>query len=1282
MPDSIQRVSNRPMSILILLLLMSTPFLKGSESIERGSGDISISVKADDRLLGPGDDTDIRIWLYEGEGVSATGIPDTWVNLSFDPDTSSVHSIQTDQDGYCTYTYRAPDEIDHTFDVTLVAWIGEGLEHNPNGSVTLHLTFRYQLEILGPKMVLNGSDPVEFSVHVTVNGTPAQFSTMGASSILLVTIVDHSIVDPINGIGRITYGPPNEIGRARIWVSVQGSGYGAERYEIGEAYFDFMIVEEIGPLNITVETDNMNCRRWGSLNLTVRATRGGYPAAGVRIHWSVSRGWLSEQITYTDLNGMSMVHYTATHTDDSMWNGRVNVTVTADDGVETKNAECWFNVWAHTPNWDIDVSYQAYGLQLLPGEDLSIDLCLNGWQRTIWHFIAGVRVDVVIYDTGENEYARKTILENINIDPLKYYFELEKEQVLLIPDRMPQGEYYWEIVVLSPDGVHTYWRKQPRYEKLLILDEEEEAWTFMVFINGDNNLGMIASNLIDDLERQAPDGEFRIICQLDTPWDTMKRYEITPDREYSRIDSTLIYNHPDGPYDSGSSENVYEFMKWTADYAPAEHYCLVMWDHGGGFAGCSMDDNPHSHCKLKRLGHYLREFSRDRRMLDVLVFDMCLMSSMEVLMNFQDCARYMVASETSVNHVTLEGNVFNQLLDLYPERIPSPVQVAAAFVSGYFESFGNIFPFTVLDLQKAGETLQHFSSIFENITKNWDHLSHSITLARSNMRYFNGPNLDTYWLVDARDLIEELLISLRYFEIFPGAQETKASAQSFLDSFDDMMISRLVVDDYNGVNLFLPPSVNVWDGVGYSYIYDSLPWAHPYGTALKWGYEGAPADDEDPGEEEAEFGYSPHPVLQTIIKENDPEGGNESIDLKILIDQRNNSQRVILVVESIPLGDVRGGSFSGPDFAMIDIIEPGIKDWYEFEISSREDGPHHLVVKVISDDGEVLQRLFLGNITMNGSLENSDPPDVVITHNEGPIYTGEQINIDADLIGVDNSDFKIWWDVDSWNGIAIDEFGESLTTMFYKPGNHTITFFASDGKNLITEDLNITVIEGVNNTPPTIDEVISERGTCSITLRTGEGTSDPDGGPLMFLFDFGDGIDFQWRDEDRSTHTYLRPGEYHCAVWVMDDKGSISDPVFLSVEVDGLMDNSPPVLISTVPGNENDLVEISIEGSHDPEGGEIETMVDWGDGNYTAYLADRTFAHDYEEEGDHIIYIFMRDVDGRTNSTKLFISTEAVSHDNGGGLCSPLFMVLALLLLFIAVSVFMILRRRGHVFEE
>ncbi|MEA3557981.1 MAG: clostripain-related cysteine peptidase, partial [Candidatus Thermoplasmatota archaeon] len=388
----------------------------------------------------------------------------------------------------------------------------------------------------------------------------------------------------------------------------------------------------------------------------------------------------------------------------------------------------------------------------------------------------------------------------------------------------------------------------------------------------DNNLGGLTRDLIDDLEGQAPDGEFRIICQLDTPWNTMERYEITPDREYNRIDSTLIYNHPDGSYDSGSSENVYEFMKWTADYAPAEHYCLVMWDHGSGFVGCSMDSNPDSHCKLKRLGYYLREFSHDRRMLDVLVFDMCLMSCLEAVINFQDCAKYMVASETSVTSVTLEGNVFQQLLDMYPERIPGPVQVAATFISGYFETFGNRFPYAVIDLQKAEETLQHFSSIFENITRNWDCLSHSITLARSNTRYFNGPYMDTYWLVDAREFIEELLISLRYFEIFPGAQETMESAQSFLDSFDDMIISRLVVGDYNGVNLFLPPSVSVWDGIGYSYIHDSLPWDHPYGTALEWGYHGAPADDDEAVEEEyinVEFGYPQYRILQTIISEND-----------------------------------------------------------------------------------------------------------------------------------------------------------------------------------------------------------------------------------------------------------------------------------------------------------------------------------------------------------------------------------------------------------------------------
>lgn len=1281
-------------TVLLLIILVINPISLNISGIEESSDERKIALTAPDKLLGPGDETTVRIRLFTGYGVYASGIPGEWINVSTETDRSSPVSLITDGEGYCNLDYEAPSVINASFDVVISAWIGEGFENGPNGTLTLNVVFRYEVEILGPSMVLRGSDPVEFNVTVTVNGEPAQFSTLGARSEMIGTIVGYSITDSINGKGQVTYQPPNEIGKARLWVSAQGSGYASERYEIGETYYDFMIVDEIAPFNVTVQPDYLNCRRWGSLNLTVTSTRGGHPAAGIRIAWTVSRGWLSNTVTYTDQNGLSTINYTATHNDDSIWDDRIDVSVTASDGFEIKEALCWFNVWSNLPEWNTRVSYHTFGLQLVQGEDLFLQYSFSRWGSGVWNFIAGVRLDMVIYDENMNEYTRETLEENINIDSPRFYMDSEKVKVMDIPQDMTPGQYYWELMVLSPQGVHTYWHPVPRYSKLFVLDREDENWTFMIFINGDNNLGILAASILEDLETKAPDGEFRVIIQIDHPWNTMERYELRRDGDINQIDSILIYQHQGGSYNSGSALNLYQFMTWSANYAPAEHYCLVMWDHGGGFWGCSIDEShqQYNHFNLDDLNEKLTEFKDEKRMLEVLVFDMCLMSCFEAVAMLKDCVRYMVASENIVNTVTIEGNVFEHIMDFYPEYTPSPVQVATAFVSGFQDSFGNAFPFTVIDLGKAGETCEKFDELWQILLDNWDHLKHVLTLTRSFMDYIEGPFTDVHWLVDLKDLVEELESDLRYFHGMDGYQEMMNASEELIGSIDDMIVTRLEVSGLNGINIFHPPSKSIYNNAGYDYWRYSLPYESTYHTVLKWYYQGRPTEESDgkgsdQGSPENETSLEQVSLENITFMDTDGDGQNESIELKVRIDNRNGTEDLFLKVESFPVGDERSGMSIEPDFADIGTVSSGRLELRVYNIRSVKKGPHQIILKVLSNDGILMQRIHLGNLTMNSTIKERELPDLEIEVSETAIRAGEEVHLGVDP--VENiSDLDLWWDLNTNDDHGIDFAGSSVNYTFSRPGNYTVRLTGCNGDVSIIRSVNIIVVDPGNNSPPVIDAVTVDDGPgqCGIIIRIGSGTEDPDGDRMKFLFDFGDGSDCSWTDSISAMHRFETSGDHSCAVWAMDMKGAVSEPYMITVTSDGTENNRDPSIEVNHDLQEDGTLTISIEGSLDPENTVIETMIDWGDGNYSAYSDEVSFFHKYAFSGNYSIQVFVRDQDLRINSTiiPVTIDIEQNVEKEKSGNNSILFLVITILVAFVLIvtCILLISRKRSLHAEE
>ena len=98
------------------------------------------------------------------------------------------------------------------------------------------------------------------------------------------------------------------------------------------------------------------------------------------------------------------------------------------------------------------------------------------------------------------------------------------------------------------------------------------------------------------------------------------------------------------------SATLTKFMDYCQEHYPAEHYILVICDHGGGpLLGCCVDHLfEKSSLSLAGLSKSLADSVFANRGLDTIAFNACLMGSAEIANCLAPFAQYMVATEDAM----------------------------------------------------------------------------------------------------------------------------------------------------------------------------------------------------------------------------------------------------------------------------------------------------------------------------------------------------------------------------------------------------------------------------------------------------------------------------------------------------------------------------------------------------------------------------------------------------------------------------------------------------------
>jgi clostripain len=181
--------------------------------------------------------------------------------------------------------------------------------------------------------------------------------------------------------------------------------------------------------------------------------------------------------------------------------------------------------------------------------------------------------------------------------------------------------------------------------------DSDTKWTFMVYLDADNNLEPYGDMNLEWLESVGSTGEVDFVVLMDTFSGKADLLHVGQGTSTSVGEE---YGYPK-EVNMGDPAVLQEFIEISVDDFEAEKYALILWNHGGGWRGLcwddsSLDEDGEADCltMVELRDAMAGAFDTTKEVMDVVGFDLCLMAMPEVAYQVRDYADYVVFSEETV----------------------------------------------------------------------------------------------------------------------------------------------------------------------------------------------------------------------------------------------------------------------------------------------------------------------------------------------------------------------------------------------------------------------------------------------------------------------------------------------------------------------------------------------------------------------------------------------------------------------------------------------------------
>lgn len=384
-----------------------------------------------------------------------------------------------------------------------------------------------------------------------------------------------------------------------------------------------------------------------------------------------------------------------------------------------------------------------------------------------------------------------------------------------------------------------------------------KPWTFIVYVAADNNLHPFAIRNIKQMSLVGSNANINIAVQLNIKISGNKK---VTRRYYVEKDNILHVNANDPAsqqVDSGTPQALMDCCDWAITNYPAQHYALVLWNHGSGILDPVKsriinttdlfffnpyinkleldrttpflelfeieDTNDRGICWDDTTGNYINnqglEFALQHicatagKKLELVCFDACLMAMLEVANILKKYANVAVGSQ-EVEYGT--GWDYSQALSIFNNSAPTPHAFATHIVNAYAQSYERItndytqsaINLTVLDhlednVNLVAQTLSECLRLQQN-----DSVRRAVRASRNKLvcTHFDEPSY-----IDLHHFYRNLSANTRYFEFsnnYRGQQLVAQLGRLLQDGC--LLIESSVVANSVGKNLQNAKGISIY----------------------------------------------------------------------------------------------------------------------------------------------------------------------------------------------------------------------------------------------------------------------------------------------------------------------------------------------------------------------------------------------------------------------------------------------------------------------------------------
>jgi len=298
----------------------------------------------------------------------------------------------------------------------------------------------------------------------------------------------------------------------------------------------------------------------------------------------------------------------------------------------------------------------------------------------------------------------------------------------------------------------------------------EVDWLFMVYLDADNNLESAGIDDMNEMETAGSTDDVAIVVQMDRAerdyaddttngnWTGAKRLYVTQDTDTSIINSPVIEDL--GEVNMGDPAVLQSFIEWAVANYPANHYALVLWNHGSGWkerAGSGesvksicLDDESGDELTMTELRSALNAANLSTgKTLDIVGFDACLMQMVEVAYQVMGSASRPLVDITVGSEETEPGDGWDYaatLTALIANPAMTPAGLATQIVNDYVSSYSSSWDITQsgVDLgymETLATAVDSFAIAMTNAPGDWTAIS---TARSSAQEYYYYYYIDLY----------------------------------------------------------------------------------------------------------------------------------------------------------------------------------------------------------------------------------------------------------------------------------------------------------------------------------------------------------------------------------------------------------------------------------------------------------------------------------------------------------------------------------------------------------